>query len=230
MWVKKILTGLSRPRNPLTVHLLEEIESEFNGKIQVLESMGSKTIIAGGLIQSGGVLRDIWEKGLNSVKGKPANGRVKIKNVLVLGLSGGTAARLATEKWPRATITGIEIDPLMIDLGKKHFGLSELSQLETVNEDAFAWLPSLDKNRQFDLVLVDLYLGDKICRQSEEKAFLKELKQRLNPKGVVIFNRLYYEKHKDVTEDFVTKIARHFKNVNLIRAWSNLLVMVSNGS
>ena len=251
-----------RKINPHSV-VLEEIESSFNCKIQVIESFGERKIMAGGLIQSGGILGNIWEKGLKAIfPASPAGGnfQLPIFNVLILGLGGGTVAQLVAKRWPQAKMMGIEIDPVMIQLGRKYFGLDELKNLEIIQADAIEWvnnarchpeakpkdLPCIgdetdigkkffadtqndNKSYKFDLILVDLYQGDKVTPGVEKEQSLKSLKRILKPGGGIIFNRLFYNHHREITEKFVKKLEKLFK-ITLIRAWSNLLILAHPSS
>jgi len=223
MLAKKLLEGINKRKNPLGNHLLEEVESQFNGQIRVYQSLGSRRIIAGGLIQSGGVLANIWFKGLNKITSFPAS-------VLILGLGGGTAASLTARSWPKAEITGIEIDPKMIQLGKKYFELDKLPQLKIIQGDAIEFIKNKKQQNKdkYDLILVDLYLGEKIVKESENKDFLISIKRRLSNKGIVLFNRLFYDEHKEEAEGFVKLVEKYFKMVDLVRAWSNLLLIVAD--
>ena len=200
--------------------LLEEIDSQFNGPIQVVEFFKQRKIIAGGLIQSGGILTNIWNKGLKKIKSK----KLKIQNVLILGLGGGTAARLIVEKWPKVKITGIEIDPVMIKLGRKYFGLDKISQLKIIQAEASEWLLKCQL-KKFDLILVDLYQGEKICSKIEEKFFLDNLRKKLADKGIVIFNCLFYAQHQQAAKNFIKKLEEFFNKIELVRIWSNLLIL-----
>jgi len=213
MLVKKLLGS----------HLLEEVESEFNGKIQVYQALGSKRITAGGLIQSGGVLANIWYKALSKLKSLRQLADSNLKTILILGLGGGTAASLTARFWPKAEIIGIEIDPKMIQLGKKYFELDKLPQLKIVEGEAIEYVRN--NNDKFDLILVDLYQGDRIVKKSESGEFIGLAKRRLKSKGIIIFNRLFYDDHKEKAEKFVKILEKYFKKVSLVRAWSNLIII-----
>lgn len=208
--------------------LVEEVDSSINGKIQVVRSGSRYRLMAGGLIQSGGVLREIWNKGLKQVKERPGlsskSRSFRVGQVLILGLGGGTAARLVAKLWPEAKMTGVEIDPIMIRLGKKYFDLDRFEQLTIVQADAFEWVK--DQRDTFDLVLVDMYLGELIPEQSEQPKFLQDLQSILATPGKVIFNRLFYDQHRQTAEAFVKTVEKEFGGVELVHAWSNLLVLV----
>jgi len=48
--------------------LLKEINSPINGKIQVIKFLGRPRIIVDNMLQSGGLIGDIWKKGIRKVK------------------------------------------------------------------------------------------------------------------------------------------------------------------
>jgi len=76
--------------------------------------------------------------------------------VLVLGLGGGSAARLVRALAPDATIVGVEYDAEVLRAARRHFGLDALG-LEIVRSDARAYLAHED--RRFDLVIDDVFVG-----------------------------------------------------------------------
>ena len=103
--------------------VIEEANSEINGKVTVLRDMVLGTFIrVDGLTQSGSVIYDVWEQTLKEVKKlKPS-----VKKCLILGLGGGSAAKLVNMFWPDAKITGVDVDPVIVELGKKHMGLGKI--------------------------------------------------------------------------------------------------------
>lgn len=202
--------------------VLEETNSPFNGKIQVIEFLGRRKITTNGLIQSGGVLKDIWKKGL-----KAKSLKLKAKNILILGLGGGTVAKLVSKKWPKAKIVGVEIDPAMIKFGKKYFDLGKIVKLKIINTDAISWVKKNATKQKFDLVLIDLYKGEEMPKKIAEKKFLESLKKTVRKNGVIIFNCLFYREHKEKAKKFIKKLGAHFDQISLTRVLSNLMVYCS---
>jgi SAM-dependent methyltransferase len=78
------------------------------------------------------------------------------RRVLILGLGGGSAARLVRALAPRARIVGVEIDPQVVALARRWFGLGELG-IEVVRADAERFL--LRCRERFDAVLEDVFVG-----------------------------------------------------------------------
>jgi SAM-dependent methyltransferase len=78
------------------------------------------------------------------------------RSVLILGLGGGSAARLARALAPRARIVGIEFDPEVVRAARRWFGLDALG-VEVVTGDARAYLETC--RERFDLVIDDVFVG-----------------------------------------------------------------------
>ena len=77
-------------------------------------------------------------------------------SVLLLGLGAGSAARVARALAPEARIVGVEIDPEVVALARRHFELDALG-VEVVQADASVYL---ERSRErFDAVLDDVFIG-----------------------------------------------------------------------
>ena len=187
---------------------MEERESKYNGHIRVLRSWGMGTYIqSNGLTQSGGIVETIWKSTLKQIKEK------EINKILILGLGGGTLAKLLRKKYLNAKITGIEIDPIMVELGKKYLELDKYNidvQIEDTNKFKFG---------KYDLVIVDMYSGDNFPKEFESEEFLKKLTKY----KTVIINRLYYGEKRPDTVRFGNKLEKIFKNVTWFYPEANLM-------
>lgn len=206
------------------VKILERAESPINGKITIEKSLAWGTYITvGGLTQSGGIINDIWKKPLRNLK----NLRNKeIKNVLILGLGGGTVAKMVNKTWPEAKITGVDIDPKMVELGKKYLSLN--SDVRVIISDAYGFLKTYNlKPITYDLILIDLYVGDEFPKKFESDAFLKLVYLLLTVNGVAIFNRLYYGEKRPQAMKFENKLEKVFKKVEVVFPEANVMFVCS---
>jgi len=199
----------------LGTKILEERKSKFNGDIKVVRSLGFGTYIqVNNLTQSGGVVESIWRQTLNKIKHQP----LTINHCLILGLGGGTVAKLIKKYWPKSIITGIEIDPVMVELGTRYLALDR-NEIEIEIGDAYDFNPS-----DFDLVIIDVYCGDKFPKKFENEVFLKKLAKN----KLVIFNRLYFgEKRKEAVK-FGNKLEKIFKKVDWFYPQANLMFFCYN--
>jgi spermidine synthase len=197
------------------------VSSFYNKEIQVVEFLGRKRLVAGGLLQSGGLVKAIWSKGLNYIKKLG----LKPKTVLILGLGGGTAAKLLLKKIPKAFVTGVEIDEKMVSLGRKYLGLKKSKNLKIIIGDSFKIIDKFIKSRQnFDLILIDMYKGDKMPGELKKTSFLKKLKKLGGKNSLFVFNHLFYGREKQKAKGFVKRLEKVFSNISLVRTWSNLLI------
>jgi len=194
--------------------ILEQVNSSFSGEIKVVKSSGDVYIATGPLTQSGGLVKVVWQDVLKKF-GK------KDRSWLVLGLAGGTIARFISEKMHPSAMVGVEIDPVMINLGKKYLGLDRIPELEIVNADAKAYVAGTD--RKFDYILVDMYLGDKLPQFVYSKSFLSRLGKLGN---TIIFNHLFYDDDKRAkAEALIAELKTEFPALVLARKLTNLLII-----
>ena len=179
----------------------------------MVRSLGLGTYIqANGLTQSGGIVESMWKDTLRKVRGSKS----EIRNVLILGLGGGTVAKLIRKYWPGAKITGVDIDPIIVELGRKYLNLD--GDIEIKIQDAAKFVPG-----RYDLVIVDLYRGDEFPKKFEDEKFLKSLTKN----KLIIFNRLYYKEKKIKALEFGKKLQKIFSKVNYFYPVSNLMFVCS---
>jgi len=199
--------------------VLEERNSKINGLIKVVRTLGLGTYIqVDNLTQSGGIISDIWRPILKKI----SNFQFPISNCLILGLGGGTVATLVHETWPEAKITGVDIDPVMVELGKKYLGLDKIP-IDIRIEDAYKFKYKV----RYDLIIVDLYLGKDFPKKFEDDEFIERVKQHSD---LVIFNRLYFGEQRPAAVKFGNKLKRFFGRVDFVYPQANLLLVCSSSA
>jgi len=192
--------------------VLEETSSTFNGRVKVVRTLGLGTYIqVDGLTQSGGVVEGIWKETLKKLRHKTIN------KCLILGLGGGTAAKLVRKYWPEAEIVGVDIDPVMVEMGKKYLGLGEV-KVEIKIGDAEDFIKS-----KYDLVIADLYRGFEYPAKFEKPKFLRMVKSLLSKDGVAIFNHLYSEGKRTEAIKFGKKVEETFSKIEWYYPSANLM-------
>jgi spermidine synthase len=196
--------------------LLESRHSKFSGDINVFSDFGYKYISTGQLTQSGGLVKDVWEPVLKKIGQKN-------KSWLILGLAGGTLAGMIAKKYQPNHLVGVEIDPIMVDLGKKYLKLADIPNLEIIIKDAQKYIETT-KGR-FDYIFVDMYFGDKLPQFIYSPKFLKKFRILGH---TVIFNHLFYDDKKVKNANkLVTSLKSIFPKINLLRKLTNLLIICS---
>ena len=115
-----------------------------------------------------------------------------IKRVLVLGLGAGSIPVYLDRFLPDATIDTVELDPGVIDVAKKYFGLRETKRFHLIESDARVFLNR--HTEPYDLIMVDAYTGSYIPFHLMTKEFYQLVRNRLTPHGVAAINILPAEK------------------------------------
>lgn len=200
------------------IRVLEKVNSQLNGEITVIESLAfGKYMQVGGLTQSGGIIRNIWDKTLKKVSTKN-----QVEKVLVLGLGGGSIIKVIRKYWPKAKITAIDIDAVMVRLGKKYLNMDDYG-VDVKIADAFEYLKKeTSKKTKFDLICVDLYIGDEFPKKFETENYIHLVGRLLSTGGIAVFNRLYYgEKRKEAVK-FGNLLEKSFPKVDVIYPEANI--------
>ena len=110
---------------------------------------------------------------------------VEPKKVLMLGIAGGTIARLILEKYPKAEITGVDYSPEILDWAKKYLKLDEI-RMDIKIADAFDYV--LKEEKKYDLIIVDLVDGYWYPIKVFSPSFVNELLRILNMGGQILIN------------------------------------------
>ncbi len=105
--------------------------------------------------------------------------------VAILGNAGGTIANIYAAAWPRAPITGVELDPLVSTVGRKYLGMGS-PRLQVATSDARVWLRTAD--RDYAAMVVDAYRQPYIPFHLVSREFFAMVRDHLRPDGVVAIN------------------------------------------
>ncbi len=148
----------------------------------------------------------------------------------IIGLAGGSVARayfnyLGAEARPR--ITGVEIDPEVIDIGRQYFGLDELG-LDIVNQDGRVFLATTDEF--FDVIVVDAYSTQLyIPPHMSTREFYALAKGRLKPGGILMMNINAAGESSRLLRALTNSAAASFGRVTIMPAGAwNYLVFASD--
>jgi spermidine synthase len=110
-----------------------------------------------------------------------------VRNALILGFGAGSVASILCEEYKKAVhLTGVEKDPVVIDLAKKYFRIERYKDLSLHLEDAGDFVERC--NQQFDLIVVDLFVGAEVPQRFKQEKFLTHLGRLLAPEGICFFN------------------------------------------
>ena len=112
------------------------------------------------------------------------------RSVLILGLGGGSAARIVRAIAPAARIVGVELDPAVVRAAREHLDLDELA-VDVIQEDALSFLQG-DRGG-YDAILEDVFVGEGDAVHKPgwlPRPGLELAAERLAPGGVLVSNTL----------------------------------------
>ncbi|MEX0616442.1 MAG: fused MFS/spermidine synthase [Candidatus Woykebacteria bacterium] len=192
---------------------LWEGSSPYNGKVKVVKSSRGVRLVAQGYVQSctldkNGNAGFYWDSFTQDLPPLSKNSKI-----LILGLAAGTSAKVFTNKFGPITIHGVEIDPLIVEIGKKYFYLTE-PNLKVFIENAQEFVKNF--KTKYDVICVDLFHGYKSPKFLLESEFLDNVKKGLTKNGVIIINKICNDHQEDV--DFVESVGKVFPVNQILRS------------
>lgn len=113
-----------------------------------------------------------------------------IKDVLFLGLGGGSAPKRFLYDYPQVRGDAVDVDPLVIEVAQKYFGVKPGPRLRLIEGDARVYVKRTTKT--YDLIILDAYTssryGSTIPHHLTTREFFREVARCLRPGGVIAYN------------------------------------------
>ena len=168
--------------------LLVEVESD-NNYLQVVQDGDERLLI----MNEGQAIHSIYNP--NQLEtggpwdyfllGPYLTGNDPPSSALIVGIAGGTTARQLHAAFPGITVDGIEVDPAVADIAEEYFGLTDEIANVTVGDGRYVLQTS---DELYDLIALDAYRQPYVPFQLATREYLREVKEHLNPNGVVAVN------------------------------------------
>jgi GNAT superfamily N-acetyltransferase/precorrin-6B methylase 2 len=163
------------------LHERHLFRSDKNGVIVAKRFFGTWEITVDGYDQSSSYIKKMWQEALARL---PEYARAK--RVLLLGLGAGSIIDDLHRRFPNCQVTVIEWDPEMITLAKRLHLFKPEHAPQVLVGDALEMLPTLDQT--FDLIVFDLYRGERPEPRLAEADFQKQLQSHLKHSGFLLAN------------------------------------------
>jgi len=158
-----------------------KINTQHNGVVEITWYNGKKMLNSAHANYSYDSLQRIMKFGLTKINLKNVN------SVLLLGMGGGSVIQTLREDFNfNNKITAVEFDKTIIDIAATEFGIDSGENLEIVQADALKFIENPTGN--YDLIIVDLFIDDKVPENFYSLKFWQALSNKLNQKGCFIFN------------------------------------------
>lgn len=109
------------------------------------------------------------------------------RDMLILGLGGGTLANCLLQNFQPEKLTAIELRPAVVELASRWLGLSQDERLHVGIGCAESYVKSAPSS--CDLLFMDLYMEGGISRLQMQKEFFQACQRALRPGGVMVINQ-----------------------------------------
>ncbi len=146
-----------------------------------------------------GINKDIWEESIYN----PADDRElpvpytqymtatliyppKVKSILEIGFGGGRTAWYFHRFLPDVEVTAVELDPAVVELAHKYFGVRDEPHFRVINKDGRIFLTG--SKEKYDVILIDAYRGPFVPFHLLTQEFYRIVQQHLAEGGVVAQN------------------------------------------
>jgi spermidine synthase len=112
-----------------------------------------------------------------------ADGR---ERALVIGLGGGSYSTFLHRTFPELVVDAVEIDPAVVDVAQRFFGVPRDERLQIHVEDGGVFVE--ETPHTYDLVMVDAFGSDEAPPHLVTRAFFEKVRSRVAPGGVAVLN------------------------------------------
>jgi len=109
------------------------------------------------------------------------------RRVLMVGLGGGVVSGVFARHLPDVSVDIVEVDGRVVELCRKYFHLSDRPNQRIHVGDGRTFVRRAPRG-EYDLILLDAYLGDSIPFHLMTAEFLAQVRAALAPGGAVVAN------------------------------------------
>ena len=150
------------------------------------------------------------------------------RTVLVAGLGGGTLPTALAAVLPKVDIDIVEIDAAVVDAARTYFGFEQGERMRVHVSDARVFMKrALQRDKRYDLIVLDAYSGDYIPEHLMTAEFLKETRRLLSPGGVVAANTFSTSRLYDHESETYRLVFGEFFNLRVHES-NNRVILASN--
>ncbi len=142
-------------------------------------------------------------------------GQPPLSNLLLIGAAAGTVPGLYSEIYGRVPITGVEIDPQILAVGRDYFGATWPNYTQ-VAADGRHWLAQQADDVRFDVIAVDAYRPPYIPFHLTTVEFFELVRDHLTEDGVVAVNVGRTDTNYSLVDALAATMAQVFPSVFVV--------------
>lgn len=148
----------------------------------------------------------------------------ELSSLLEIGLGAGRASWYVHKHLPRLHVTSAEIDPDVVLLAKKYFGIREEPNFTIVTQDGRVYLAR--NKMKYDIIFIDAYRGPFVPFHLLTREFYLLVKSRLNAGGVVVQN---IEPSTMLYDAAIATVKSVFPTLETYQAEGNVVLVAYDG-
>lgn len=150
--------------------IVEKRPSAVSGELEVWYQNGTYVLHSPDANYSFDTLHKIFQKTFRKFEVKKRSP----KNALILGFGAGSVASILCDELNLSPeITGVELDPEVIDLAKKYFQLNRYKKLSIHITDAAEFIQQ--NKSTYDLVVSDVFIDKQVPESVVQKSYAEDL-------------------------------------------------------
>ncbi|MGE3581787.1 MAG: spermidine synthase [Hyphomonadaceae bacterium] len=151
----------------------------------------------------------------------------RAESVLAIGVGAGTTIGYTARYLPRARVTAVDIDPVIIELARDYFRLRrfESANLTLAAADGRRFLQRSEA--RYDIIQLDAFLGGYIPEHLLTLEFFRLARSRLAPGGALVANLHHGTR---LFESTVATMRRAFPSVTLYRSGGNVIAIAQEAA
>ena len=148
----------------------------------------------------------------------------KPRQVLVVGLGGGTVPSFLHKHFPSMNLDVVDIDPIVVQVAKEFFGFREDDRLRAYAEDGRKFIEQ--RPRRYDIIFLDAFGAENVPYHLATREFLESVRAALTPEGIVVGN-IWSRSSNPLYDSMVRTYQEVFPEVTIfhVRGVSNRIVV-----
>jgi len=148
-----------------------------------------------------------------------------VTSILEIGFGGGRTSFYLHRFLPQVPVTSVELDPVVVELSHKYFGVKDEPNFQVVNRDGRIFLN--ESKDRYDIILIDAYRGPFVPFHLLTKEFYSIVKDHLAEGGVVAQN---VEPSTMLFDSAVKTIHAVFPQLDFYVAGGNVVTIAYDGA
>lgn len=137
-----------------------------------------------------------------------------VSRIAIIGLAAGTSARQASVIYPQALVDGYEIDPRIVEVAYRYFGMADLPNLNVFVQDGRYGLAH--SPHTYDIIAVDAYRPPYIPWHMTTREFFQIAVERLSEDGVLVINVGRAPNDRRLIQDLATTMGSLLPSVHVM--------------